>query len=192
MADNYWIMLLRTFAGSDEVLSIYTQPDNPDSFYAGQLCRVTPRHFALRMVDVDGAFDGWLVGRNEDVAYVLGGEDYEQRLKWLIQLNGAPMPEYPISDEYSDLFCGCAHAAQAEGQVITIWLDENEEPISGLVEAVNDIDLTMDVFDFFGRSTGSDTFPLRDILCMSMGAREDLAFMRMHQAHEPGADVHLI
>ena len=104
----------RQLMETGDIASVYTQLENPDNFYIGYIAHMSARHFAMRVMDSDGAHDGWLIGRNSDVMQVVAGDDYEVRMKWLETLLGRDAPADPLAAQSGeDLFADYARAAQA-------------------------------------------------------------------------------
>ena len=89
---GYWALVMRALMETGDIASVYTQLENPDNFYIGYIAHMSARHFAMRVMDIDGAHDGWLIGRNSDVMQVVAGDDYEVRMKWLETLLGRMRP----------------------------------------------------------------------------------------------------
>ncbi len=190
---GYWALVMRALMETGDIASVYTQLENPDNFYIGYIAHMSARHFAMRVMDIDGAHDGWLIGRNSDVMQVVAGDDYEVRMKWLETLLGRDTPADPLAAQSGeDLFADYARAAQAKDMVITVWPEGAEEELTGFVRAVDDLHITLEALDFFGQSAGERVVGLTQIELMSLDAPEERMFMRMHANVSPMAPLKLL
>lgn len=185
--------MLRALMESGEIASVYTRNENPDNFYIGYVSHMSQQHFAMRMLDIDGAHDGWLVGRNADIVQVIAGDDYEVRIKWLETLLDGEIPPDPVGSQAgSNLFADYAEAARMQRRVITLWTEDAEEEIIGYVRSVDDLHIMLDTLDFFGQDADAQAVGLSQIELMSIDAPEERMFMRMHENISPMSPLTLL
>lgn len=189
---GYWALVMRALKETGDVASVYTQMENPDNFYIGYITHMSARHFSIRALDIDGSHDGWLIGRCSDVTQVIAGDDYEVRMRWLETLLDKPAPSDPLGEDCDDLFAGYARAAMEQGAAVTVWSEGSEEEFSGFVRSVDDLHITLDALDFFGKDAGERVVNLSQLELMSIDALEERMIMRMHENISPNAPLKLL
>lgn len=189
---GYWALVMRALMETGDIASVYTQLENPDNFYIGYIVHMSARHFTMRVMDIDGSHDGWLTGRCADVMQVVAGDDYEVRMKWLETLLERPAPADPLKDECEDLFSGYARAAMERGEAVTIWLEGEDEELSGFVQSVDDLHIVINALDFFGQDAAARVVNLSQIELMSVDALEERMIMRMHENISPNSPLKLL
>ena len=189
---GYWALVMRALEETGDIASVYTQLENPENFYVGYIKHMSARQFAMRVMDIDGTHDGWLIGRMSDVVQVIAGDDYEVRMKWLETLLGKEEPADPLNEDCEDLFAGYARAAMTGNMVLTVWSEDAEEEVSGFVKSVDDLHITLDSLDFFGQDAGERIVNLAQVELMSLDALEERMFMRMHSNISPNSPLRLL
>lgn len=180
MAHKYSYYQLRVARQQHMIASLYVEPDDPDAFHAGYVEAVTARHVLLWSVTPWGQKDGWMLRRTEDVLQVFMGDDYEVRLQMLLEMHEetyAPLlPEAPAED--ADLMAVVLGHIQQSGEVLSIMT--KEDTYTGIITYLDDLRLSMDVYDFFGAVEGPQSFPLRDITMLTLGTNEEAMYKELN------------
>lgn len=184
MAAKYSYYQLRVAMKQQMIASLYTEPDDPDAFISGIVEAVTKRHVLLWSVTPWGQADGWCVRRSEDVQQVFLGDDTEIRLQMLLDMEGIThTPLLPVSlDAEEDILRAVLQWAMEQKQLIS--LVTAEDMFTGSVLCLNDLRVTVDLLDFFGKPEGSRQFPLRDIQIMLIGSQEEKMYKRLQSYHD--------
>lgn len=181
---GYTAYLLRNLMEGRQLASLFTDPQNPDNFCVGYVEAVNARQVALRSISPQGKFDGFMVKRIADVFQVLSGEEFEQRLLWLLSLNGET--DQPLLNEHveGDLFKAALQAAHERGMAVSLWRGMEEEGLTGTIAAVDDLRLTLNRMDFWGRDAGEQVVALKDISLLEIDTPEERMYQLMNR-HEP-------
>lgn len=182
MANKYSIFQLRMACQQHIIASLYTDPNDPDTFCAGYVEAVTTRHVLLWSVNAWGQSDGWCLQRTEDVLQVYMGDDYEVRLQMLLEIGGvhfAPLLTPPHSPE-DDLLHRMLRHAMDSGELVSVMT--GDDTITGHISYVDDLRATMDALDFFGAPDGQRQMPLREMQVVTLGTQEERMFQRLMDA----------
>lgn len=184
MQNGYIYYQLRSLCQRQALASLYCEPQDPDAFVFGIVEQVTPRHFLVATITPWGRLDGWWVRRTADVFQVLHGEEYEQRLAFLMDFHGQHhqplLASAPAED--ADLLHAVLSHAVAGRQIVTIMTAEDSFP--AVAQQVDSLRLTYRALDLFGLPMEEGTLPLRDIEALSIGTEEEQMY-RLLQQHYP-------
>lgn len=181
MANKYSYYQLRVACQQHVIASLYVDPEDPDAFNAGYVEAVTQRYVLLWSVTPWGQPDGWLLRRTEDVQQVYMGDDYEIRLQMLLEMQGyayALLLDPPAGPE-EDLLMRVLQYAQGKQAISSIM--SGEETYTGRIVQVDDLRVTLEMFDFFGAVEGQKSFPLREVSMVALGTSEEEMFRRLNE-----------
>lgn len=182
MASKYSFYQLRVACQQHMMASLYTEPDDPDAFIAGYVEAVTQRHVLLWMVTPWGQKDGWMLRRTEDILQVFMGDDYEVRLQMLLEMEDeaySPLLNPPAGAE-EDLLCRMLQHIRAADEVVSLMVGE-EDSYTGKIIQLDDLRVSLDLYDFFGAVEGQQQFPLRDIVMVAVGTNEEKMYKRLNE-----------
>lgn len=173
MHNGYIIYLLRMLVREHAIASLYAEPQDPEGFTYVYVEQVTPRHVLLAAITPWGKLDGWWIRRTADIFQVLCGEEYEQRLAFLMayhdQVHCPLLPAPPAED--ADLMRVVLAYAIDRGQIVTLMTAE--ESFAAQPIQVDDLRLTLRALDLFGKAGEEEVLPLRDIEALSLGTEEE-------------------
>ena len=173
MNNGYMVYLLRILATQGTLASIYTDPNDPESFSAGFVEAVDAQHVLMCDLTPWGQIDGWRVRRNADVLSVLYGEEYEQRLAMLLMHNKQRhrpfFTEAPAED--TDLLLSVLLACREKGLIVSAVM--GEEMVTGRVLEANGLRMKLRLLDFFGREAEEETITLREIEILEIDTQEE-------------------
>lgn len=179
MGNKYCYYQLHMAMDQGILASLYTEPEDPESFIAGCVEALTPRHVLLWAVTPWGQADGWLVRRTEDVFQVFMGDDYEIRLQLLLksyQHSFTPLLPQKVSENEDLLSIVLRHTMDKQ---MLITLQTAEDTFTGTVAEVDDLRVSVNVLDFFGDSESLRRFTLREIQWLSIDTQEEKMYERL-------------
>ena len=194
--NHYYAYLLRQIMERRELVSIFTDEQHPDEFLVGYLERIDSQHYLICEFTPWGEVDAYRVRRVSDVLSILYGEEYEERIKLMLEMNGRKIRRILPKD------CTCE-----DGVLLTVFqyarerqdilsLIIGQDIFTGRVRDCNGLYVTMDLFDFFGRPDGSEVFELRSINVVQMKSGEEEMYRRLEEwqaelaKKETGGPVH--
>ncbi|MDR1262104.1 MAG: hypothetical protein LBK46_01290 [Oscillospiraceae bacterium] len=192
MPISFAVYQMRNAQAHDLIVSLYTDLNDPDAFCSGYVEQVNAKHVLLAALTPWGHRDGWLLWRVHDVRQVYTGDEYETRLDLLVKLHDetrAPLLPKPASPD-ADLAHWLLDWAKCERR--TISLLTADDTFTGRVTALDDLRVTMNSFDFFGRVLSAPTvMPLRDVESVTVDTEEERMYDLLHSAsdkteHIPG------
>ena len=173
MNNGYMVYLLRILAVQGALASVYTDPDDPESFAAGFIEAVDGQHVLMCDLTPWGQIDGWRVRRNADVLQVLYGEEYEQRLAMLMayhkQHHRFFFTDAPAED--TDLLLSVLLECRERGLIVSVIM--GNEMITGRVLEANGLRAKLRLLDFFGREAEEETVTLREIEILEIDTQEE-------------------
>jgi len=184
MTAKYSFYQLRVAMQQHMIISLYTEPDDPEAFISGIVEAITKRHVLLWTLTPWGQPDGWCVRRTEDVMQVYIGDDTEIRLQMLLDIEGAPhIPLLPEKiDGEEDILRHVLQWAVGAGEIISIVTEE--DMYTGTAANVNDLHISMELLGFFGKPEGNRQFPIRDIQMVMIDTQEEKMFKRLMHLHQ--------
>lgn len=174
---------------SRELVSVFLDAENPDTFTTGFVLAVNQRQVLMRCVTPWGMLDGYMALRNQDIIQTVYGEDFEKRMTTLLELRGqVPREQVPREelrfDPGADLFAQLLNIGLTTGCVVTLWDDQTS--ITGRITALDDLRVTMAALDFFGAGADEANVRLRDIQLVSLGSEEEEVYRLLSQAANEG------
>ncbi|GHU73880.1 hypothetical protein AGMMS49992_13830 [Clostridia bacterium] len=185
MPISFAVYQMRNAQQHDLIVSLYTDLNDPDAFCSGYIEQVNPRHVLLAALTPWGFRDGWLLWRVSDVQQVYTGDEYETRLELLVKLHNQdhePMIPQPTTRE-TDLSHWLLEWARREQR--TVSLLTADETYTGRIVALDDLRVTMDAFDFFGRVMRQPTvLPLRDVESVTLDTEEERMYDLLFEASD--------
>jgi len=176
--------LLSQLRGSGELVSVFLDSQNPDTFTTGFVRAVNPRQVLLRCVTPWGLLDGFMALRNADIIQAMYGEDFEKRMALLLKLRGQSPGNEPEFDQNADYFTQLLEIGLKTGCVVTVW--DEQTSLTGRIIALDDLRVTMEALDFFGGQAGEANVKLRDILLVSLGSEEEEVYRLLSASDNTG------
>jgi len=182
--NHYYAYLLRQIMECNKIVSIYADQQHPDEFLVGYLEKVDAQHYLLCEFTPWGEVDAYRVRRMQDVSSILYGEEYEERIALMLKLRGRKIRRILPKDcqcEDGVLVTVLQHCRERR-EIVT--LIAGQDLYCGRVKECNGLYVTMELFDFFGRVEGNETFELRsiEILQLRSGEEEMFRCLEEHQA----------
>ncbi len=181
MNNGYMVYQLRILAVQGALASVYTDPDDPESFSAGFVEAIDGQHVLMCDLTPWGQIDGWRVRRNADILNVLYGEEYEQRLAMLLACRGEHhrlfFTDMPAED--TDLLLSVLLACREAGRIVSVIM--GEEMITGRVTEANGLRMKLRLFDFFGHEAEEETITLREIEILEIDTQEEKMYALLEE-----------
>jgi hypothetical protein len=172
---------LRCIMARGDIASVFLDENNPDNFMAGYVRAVNERQVLLESLTPWGRFDGFLAIRLDAILGILSGDEYEERLERLVELNG--QSGQPFQAEWSgDLMQALLNAARDSGQVVTIW--DETDAISALVERADELHVQLRPLSYMGVSMEPSVLRMKDVILVSLGSEEEKMYQMLHDSAE--------
>jgi len=185
MPISFAVYQMRHALEHDLITSIYTSINDPDAFCSGYVEQVNERYVLLAALTPWGYRDGWLLWRVENIHQVVTGTEYEIRLEQLVKLN--EQEHAPLMQEHgqpeADLAHGLLDWAQREKRTVSILTAE--ETHTGRIVAMDDLQVSMEAFDFFGRVIHQPVIVLmRDVETVTVDTEEERMYDKLYASSE--------
>lgn len=156
----------------ERLVSVHTNPDDPDACSVGYVDALTTTHLRLRSVTTTGRRLGYEIRRIADVLEVETDSPYLARVRKLESAEPFVDVEAPDTGNF---IRDAVEAAQRSGAPITLFRIQDDEGITGHVAATTDLRVTIRVIDRFGNDEGVESIPWRDIDGLDYGTEEEQA-----------------
>lgn len=161
---------LRCIMARGEIASVFLDEQNPDNFMAGYVRAVNERQALLESITPWGRFDGFLAVRLDAILNIMSGDEYEDRLQRLVELNA--QTAQPLSvDVNGDLMRGLLAFALKDGRVVTLW--DEADAVSALVEGVDELHVRLRPLSYMGEPMAPSILRMRDVQLISLGSEEE-------------------
>ena len=169
--EGYTGYQLKLNAAMNMLVSVYVDPEFPDDYIPGFVRAVSHRQVLLSTVSPYGQYDGYLAVRLAAILTVLSEDDVAKRLKMLLAIHGEhPPAPIPVQDE-EDLIHALCREAKARNAVIMLMTANGD--FVGFIDDLNDIRVTLNTLDYFGRPIETVSIVLRDVDLASLDGDEE-------------------
>ena len=139
------IEMMQKYAENGEFVALYTDLANTTSFIYGRILAVNDTWVAILPVTQDGAADGLLVKRCEDVFRMDVGGEYAKKM--------CRLESYSIDAE--EIAASVLRLAKTEHGIVSVEIEDSGiDDITGFVRDSNENTVTFDVVDSYGASDG--------------------------------------
>lgn len=146
------IEMMQKYAENGEFVALYTDLANTTSFIYGRILAVNDTWVAILPVTQDGAADGLLVKRCEDVFRMDVGGEYAKKMCRLMG-NSPALESYSIDAE--EIAASVLRLAKTEHGIVSVEIEDSGiDDITGFVRDSNENTVTFDVVDSYGASDG--------------------------------------
>jgi hypothetical protein len=171
--DNEYILLteaeLLKFAGSDTVVSIFSDCEDTNKFSSGMICAVSDRHVLLAHISPAGFEDGFMLRELGCIYGTAHGGEYEKKIKSLYGLRQQSHPS--IDCGQSSLLIDLLSYAREQRLVVTLELYHSDlDDFQGYVADADGLYVRMDLVDDCGLPNGNvllDTGAITHAVCDS-------------------------
>ncbi|SFS64021.1 hypothetical protein [Marininema halotolerans] len=164
---------------ADEIISVYTDRNDPSSFSAGVITALSNQHIVMRHVTPDGLSDGYLVRRVDDIFRIDVKGKYEERLKQLYTLQGQSHDHLLLPDVHEknevNLILQCLTHAKEHRDIVSLSIDDTGEldDLVGFVKEIGDDVVEISCVNDQGFSDGGSFIFLQDILKLNMRTTDE-------------------
>ena len=182
---GYVAYQLREAMKFDLIPAVFADMHNPDDSITGHVLCVGQKSCVIESVNAFAQFDGWFGVRLDCIIEVLIDDQYPKRLMILQQIDhyqrrGLPNDTYDWQ-QGDAVALMLAHALEM-GRAVTCWTEH--EAFVGFVEELDDLYVTMTLFDFMGEICAAHKIRLMDIEMVSILSEEELMYEKLNAHHE--------
>lgn len=171
--NNYVVYMLRVLACQGALASIFTDPNDPESFSAGFIEAADHDHMLMCDLTPWGQIDGWRVRRNSDILQVLCGEEYEQRLAMLLEYYKVRHRPFFTEPPQEDTDLLVSVLLECRDKKLLVSIVQKTEMVTGYVREVNGLRCKLCLLDFYGREAEEEVFTLREIEMLEIDTPEE-------------------
>ena len=170
---NNLIKLMNKFIKNKQIISIYDDPNEMDTFYCGIITKSDNESILLKSIANDGSDSGFHLILIKDIYSVSYNGQYENNLKILYENQGKIFKESTINTEYSEsLIKSVLEASLKKETIITLWLIEDSD-IVGIVEDINSTSVILNIINEFGKKDGSQIVEISSINRISYNSKNN-------------------
>lgn len=159
---------------SNCLVSVHSNPNDPDACSVGYVDTVTSIHVRLRSVTPRGQVMGYEVRRLEDVHKVETDGPYERRVAKLVSGDGQVFSDARAAlGRCGDLITDMVETARDGGHVVTLFLPSHDDDVTGYVTMTTDLRVTVSPIHRFGADMEAKSIPWRDVQGVDFETEEE-------------------
>ena len=149
---------LSAYAGTDMLVSIYSDTDEPDSFTLGYLLEIDNDNILLNMIDSFGEENGFCIINLDDIFVFDGDKMYAEKMQKLFLIKKQKR-EY-IEDKNGSPMLDFLKYACENRLLIEVNEDDN---YMGRIVSFSDDTLVLDLTDHYGNDMGTAVMDMNNI-----------------------------
>ncbi len=176
---TYDLYELHQAAENGKIVSVYTDSQYPEEFETGVVEEMDGNHFLLHAVNPWGLEDGWRLKRNRDLRETYCSDDYEIRMSYLMQYKNTSLSPLLMDKSEDSLQNQVLQMCRKTQELITVI--DRENMITGRIQDVSDLILSMKCLDFYGFPAGEQSFLLRDIQTIQLRSEEERMYLMLEE-----------
>lgn len=185
MEGKYILTTLKKSLDENIIISVFWNRNSPSKCSCGFIEKITNTHIAIKHISVDGFYDGYKIGRLDDVYRVDIGGEYEERLLYLYNLrkqSHADLIKGKV-DSSSNLFKEALINAKKRKMVVRICIDETEEQdnIVGWVKSLSDSEVLISTISSSGENDGESCFYIDEIITIDCDTEDESVIALLNQ-----------
>ncbi len=180
--DNDLFQKLKALEKRNEIVSIFTDRNNADTWLSGFIESISKEHIILKHVSPEGKYDGFVARRLDDIFRLDFDGIYEHRLLKLYNTQKQFHEDIFTNKEPNcgNLFKLILQAARTWGLVVTISIDENQENIIGFVKELNSNIIAISKISYEGSNDGECSFYLSDIVSINCDTSDEIVYKLLY------------
>lgn len=156
-----------------ELVSVYTDPDDWTSFSLGYVDLITDDHIRLRSVSKKGASAGYEIRSFSEISKIEIGGKYEKKISVLVKNQGKIFNEIkPQKSPSGDLILDSLRQSLEESVILVVWGGDPNECLAGYVEKLESNMVSLRLVDDFGEEDGIATISIEDITSLDFNTSE--------------------
>ncbi|MBS7530232.1 hypothetical protein IC619_006965 [Hazenella sp. IB182353] len=161
---------------NDEVVTLYTNPDDPSGAVAGYIHAFTDEHVLMRHITREGREDGYVVRRVEDIFHlgILG--EYENGLDCLYRMQEQEHIYFfqVLKDNKPDLLRNVLLQAKLKGWILRMGLEDEERgDVIGQIQQSDGEHVTVRRIDEWGHEDGYTIIFVGDLVKLNIHGEEE-------------------
>ena len=175
------IQTLQALQQKQEVVSLYSNPDDTRKFAVGYLLTVTEEELLMAHIAPDGGYDGYSVCKTDAVYALSWGDAYSHRMKELYERQAAVDRSWVIPGKAME---SLLRYALEHRRVVTVELSaDGDEMFRGLVTAFDGDTVHLHQLDEEGCDDGTCAIRRESVLRISCDDESERALMQLHEAY---------
>ena len=175
------IQTLQALQQKQEVVSLYSNPDDTRKFAVGYLLTVTEEELLMAHIAPDGGYDGYSVCKTDAVYALSWGDAYSRRMKELYERQAAIDRSWVIPGKAME---SLLRYALEHRRVVTAELSaDGDETFRGLVTAFDGDTVHLHQLDEEGRDDGTCAIRRESVFRISCDDESERALMQLHEAY---------
>ena len=174
------IQTLQALQQKQEVVSLYSNPDDTRKFAVGYLLTVTEEELLMAHIAPDGGYDGYSVCKTDAVYALSWGDAYSRRMKELYERQAAVDRSWVIPGEAMESLLRYAleHRRAVTGELLYSGWDD----FCGLITAFDGNTVHLHQLDEDGLDDGEWLMRREDISWLGCDDGKRRTLMRLHEA----------
>ena len=174
------IQTLQALQQKQEVVSLYSNPDDTRKFAVGYLLTVTEEELLMAHIAPDGGYDGYSVYKTDAVYALSWGDAYSRRMKELYERQAAVDRSWVIPGEAMESLLRYAleHRRAVTGELLYSGWDD----FCGLITAFDGNTVHLHQLDEDGLDDGEWLMRREDISWLGCDDGKRRTLMRLHEA----------
>jgi hypothetical protein len=170
---------LNTSYKNKEIVLIYTNPEQTQSFSAGVVSEIFDNEVIISHYLPNGKHDGYVIKQIDDIYKIETNSKYVKKIKILSKINKTKHDK--LCRVKDDAFLTLLTYAFETKKVVTIELiDSDNNDAIGFVEQINDKCCTVSMLNDYGEEDGVSIFNVSDISHLSCGGDDELVLKQLH------------
>ena len=160
------IEILKKSKGNNEIVSLFTELNEPDNFWAGFVGRISDEFIMLNGVCSRGRYEWFRINKISDIYKIEFGGKYQEKLEKLYLLQN--QNHKPVTKLSEDLISDLLIFAKENKLIATIQIrDSGYDDIIGYIEDLTDETVKIKLLDEFGDEDGFSVFNKNDITLLA-------------------------
>ena len=160
------IETLKKLKENNEIVSLYTNFNEPDKFWAGFIGRISDEFLMLNSISSSGRYEGFRINKISDIYKIEFGGKYQGKLKRLYLLQN--QKHETVNNISEDLISDLLIFAREKKLVVTIQTrDSGYDDVIGYVEDMADETIKIKLLDEFGDEDGFSVLNKNDITLLA-------------------------
>lgn len=178
--DNDFFQKLKNLEMKNEIISIFTDRNNADTWSSGFIESLSKEHIILKHISPIGRYDGFIARRLDNIFRLDYDGIYEHRLLKLYNMQVQSHKSIFTNNECieENLFNKLLQFARISNYVITLSIDENDEQedIIGYVKEIYDNTIEISKINYQGLYDGKSTFCINDIVLINCDTDNEMVY----------------
>lgn len=165
------IDVLNKLRTANELCEIYENPDDSDRCDVGYVVAVNDRYYLLEGVEPDGSHGGFILGDIDDIWRIQYSTQYLNKMQKL--MDNALYARKPSPVEGRDILEELLTYVQSAHRICCFVLTSREHYDYGYIKEFNEITVTFQIVDTYGKLDGECVVRREDISVLCFGSSDE-------------------